>query len=235
MLLKLEKINTFYGDLQALYNLSFHINEGEIVSIVGSNGAGKSTTLNTISGIFQAASGKITFKGKEIQKTPSHQIVEMGLVQIPEARRLFPYMSILENLELGAFNSRARKDKTSSMQLIFKLFPRLEERKYQLAGTLSGGEQQMLAIGRGLMAKPTLLMLDEPSLGLAPKLVKQIFEVVQEINQKGITVLLVEQNVYHSLEIANRGYVLEHGSMAMEGKGKDLLKNKEIKKAYLGI
>jgi branched-chain amino acid transport system ATP-binding protein len=235
MLLNVEKINVFYGDLQALYDLSFYVQKGEIVSVIGSNGAGKSTTMNAISGVFRPSSGKIIFKEKEIQNAKSHQIVELGLIQIPEARRLFPYMSVIENLELGAFSARARKDKDNTLKFVYELFPVLKDRKNQIAGTLSGGEQQMLAIGRGIMNKPTLLMLDEPSLGLAPKLVRQVFEVVQQINCIGITVLLVEQNVYHSLEIAHRGYVLEHGSVIMEGKGKELLKKDEIRKAYLGI
>ena len=235
MLLSVDKINVFYGDLQALYDLSFHVTEGEIVTIVGSNGAGKSTTMNVLSGIFKAASGKIIFDGTEIQNSKSHQIVELGLIQIPEARRLFPYMSILENLELGAFSSLSRKAKNETLKFIYKLFPILKERTGQMAGTLSGGEQQMLAIGRGLMAKPKLLMLDEPSLGLAPKMVCQVFEVIGEIQKMGITVLLVEQNVYHSLEIANRGYILEHGGIVMEGEGKELLNNNEIRRAYLGI
>jgi len=235
MLLKLNNVNTYYGDLQALYNVSFKVEEGEIVSIVGSNGAGKSTTLNTISGVFHPSSGIIEFLGERIESFPSHRIVEMGLVQIPEARRLFPYMTVLENLELGAYVHEARGKKEDSLKMVFSLFPILEERKNQLAGTLSGGEQQMLAIARGMMARPKLLMLDEPSLGLAPKLVRQVFEVIKQINKEGITVLLVEQNVFHSLSIADTGYVLENGRVVLEGEGEELLNNKHVKKAYLGI
>jgi len=235
MLLKLNGVNTYYGDLQALYNVSFKVEEGKIVSIVGSNGAGKSTTLNTISGVFHPSSGTIEFREKKIENFPSHRIVEMGLVQIPEARRLFPYMTVLENLELGAYTRGARRKKEETLKMVFDLFPILEERENQLAGTLSGGEQQMLAIARGMMTRPKLLMLDEPSLGLAPKLVKQVFEVIKRINKEGITVLLVEQNVFHSLSIADTGYVLENGRVVLEGKGEELLNNKQVKKAYLGI
>ena len=235
MLLKLDSVNTYYGDLQALHNVSFEVEEGEIVSIVGSNGAGKSTTLNTISGILRPFSGTIEFRGKKIENFPSHHIVEMGLVQIPEARCLFSYMTVLENLELGAHVREARKKKKKTLEMVFSLFPILEERKNQLAGTLSGGEQQMLAIARGMMTGPKLLMLDEPSLGLAPKLVKQVFEIVERINKEGITVLLVEQNVFHSLYVADKGYVLENGRVVLEGRGEELLNNKHVKKAYLGI
>ena len=235
MLLKIDRINTFYGDLQALFDVSAEINDGEIVSIIGSNGAGKSTTLNTISGILRSVSGTIHFKNQTITNASTHSIVESGIVQIPEARRLFPYMSVNENLELGSFSSRGRKYKDEMLKKVFKLFPILENRMSQNAGTMSGGEQQMLAIARGLMAMPRLLMLDEPSLGLAPIMVKQIFEVIQEINRDGIAILLVEQNVTHSLSIANRAYVLENGKIVMEGCGEELLKNGDIKKAYLGV
>lgn len=235
LLINIEKISTFYGDLQALYEISFCIEEGEIVSIIGNNGAGKSTALNTISGVFHPKSGTINFMGNQIEKLFSHQIVELGIVQIPEARHLFPRMSILENLQLGAFVSRARMEKEKTIRYVFDLFPPLEERKYQLAGTLSGGEQQMLAIARGLMARPKLLMLDEPSLGLAPKIVKQVFEVVKQINREGITVLLVEQNVYYSLNISDRAYVLENGKIVMQGSGKNLLKDENVRRTYLGI
>jgi branched-chain amino acid transport system ATP-binding protein len=211
------------------------IEEGQVASIVGSNGAGKSTTLNPISGVLRSSSGSIEFVGKRIENLPPHQIVEMGLVQIPEARLLFPYMTVLENLELGAFTSRARKEIKESLESVFELFPILNDRKHQLAGTLNGGEQQMLAIARGLMAKPRLLMLDEPSLGLAPLLVKQVFETVKRINSHGITVLLVEQNVFHSLSISDEAYVLENGRVVLEGKGKEILDNPQVKEAYLGI
>jgi len=234
-LLKLENISTRYGDVQALQNVSFEIKEGQIVSVIGSNGAGKSTTINTISGVLKSSSGTIEFLGGRIENLPPHQIVELGLVQIPEARLLFPLMTVLENLELGAFTLNARKEKDKNLELVFGLFPILKERQDQMAGTLSGGEQQMLAIARGLMAKPKLLMLDEPSLGLAPLLVKQVFETVKEINARGITILLVEQDVYHALSIAAQGYVLENGRIVLEGEGKELLNNPQVKEAYLGI
>ena len=211
------------------------INEHQVVSIIGSNGAGKTTTLNIISGVHKSSSGTIEFLGRRIENLPSHQIVELGVVQIPEARLLFPFMTVLENLELGSYIPKARKLKEENLEAVFKLFPVLEERKTQMAGTLSGGEQQMLAIGRGLMARPKLLMLDEPSLGLAPLLVKQVFGTVREINAQGITVLLVEQNVFHSLSIADRAYVLENGSVVLEGEGKEILDNPQVKEAYLGI
>jgi branched-chain amino acid transport system ATP-binding protein len=235
ILLNVNNINTCYGDVQALRNVSLHVEEGQIVSIVGSNGAGKSTTLNTISGVVQSSSGTIEFLGKRIENLPPHQIVEMGLVQIPEARLLFPYMTVLENLELGAFTPRARKGVKESLESVFELFPILNDRMDQLAGTLSGGEQQMLAIARGLMAKPQLLMLDEPSLGLAPLLVKQVFETVKRINAQGITILLVEQNVFHSLSVADEAFVLENGSVVLGGPGKEVLDNPQVREAYLGI
>lgn len=234
-MLKLSNINTYYGELQALRGVSLEIEEGQIVSMVGSNGAGKSTTLSTISGVVPCASGEIAFLGKRIDNLDPHKIVEKGLIQIPEARLLFPEMSVLENLELGAFNLRARKKKDQSLSMVFDLFPILKERQIQWAGTLSGGEQQMLAIGRGLMATPKLLMLDEPSLGLAPILVRQIFETVKQINDRGITIFLVEQNVFHSLSISQNAYVLENGQVVLSGPGNALLENPRIKEAYLGI
>lgn len=234
-MLKLHEVSAHYGDVQALRNVSFEIKEGEVVSIIGSNGAGKSTTLNTISGILRASSGTIEFIGRRTENLYAHQIVARGIVQIPEGRLLFPYMSVLENLELGAFNGQARKEKEKNLQAVFSLFPVLEERKNQLSGTLSGGEQQMVAIARGLMGSPKLLMLDEPSLGLAPLLVRQVFETVKAINSQGITVLLVEQNVFHALSTSARGYVLENGSVVLEGAGKELLNNPQVREAYLGI
>jgi len=234
-LLNVENISSYYGDVQALQNVSLRIKEHQVVSIIGSNGAGKTTTLNIISGVHKSSSGTIEFFGRRIENLPSHQIVELGVVQIPEARLLFPFMTVLENLELGSYIPKARKVKEENMEAVFRLFPVLEERKTQMAGTLSGGEQQMLAIGRGLMARPKLLMLDEPSLGLAPLLVKQVFGTVKEINAQGITVLLVEQNVFHSLSIADRAYVLENGSVVLEGEGKEILDNPQVKEAYLGI
>lgn len=234
-MLNLENISAHYGDVQALRNVSLQIREGQIVSIIGSNGAGKSTTLNTISGVIRSSSGTIEFLGKRIENLPPHQIVERGIVQIPEARLLFPYMTVSENLELGAYTPKARRGKEENLEVVFRLFPILRDRENQLAGTLSGGEQQMLAIARGLMANPKLLMLDEPSLGLAPLLVKQVFETVKQINAQGITVLLVEQNVFHSLSIANQAYVLENGSVVLQGQAKEILDNPQVKEAYLGI
>ena len=234
-MLKLENVITHYGDVQALQNVSFQVEEGQIVSIIGSNGSGKSTTLNTISGVFRCSSGTIMFEGKKINQTPPHQIVEAGIVQVPEGRRLFPYMTIYENLKLGSFNSRGRAALKESIQEAFNYFPILEERRNQMAGTLSGGEQQMLAIGRGLMAKPKLLMLDEPSLGLAPLVVEQVFETVKRINLQKITILLVEQDVFQALALADRAYVLENGSITMEGGAEELLNNPQVKEAYIGI
>ncbi|MBW1699210.1 MAG: ABC transporter ATP-binding protein [Deltaproteobacteria bacterium] len=234
-MLKLTNVNAYYGDMEALSEVSFEIEEGQIVSMVGSNGAGKSTTLNVISGVVQCSAGSIVFLGNDITHLPPHKIVELGIIQIPEARLLFPDMTVLENLELGAFNSNARQQKEENLQGVFELFPVLQDRKYQLAGTLSGGEQQMLAIARGLMAKPKLLMLDEPSLGLAPILVKHVFETIEEINSHGITVFLVEQNVFHSLSISDKAYVLENGRIVLGGDGKELLENPKVKEAYLGI
>jgi branched-chain amino acid transport system ATP-binding protein len=234
-MLKIEKINTHYGDVPTLLDISFEIIEGQIVSVIGSNGAGKSTIINTISGIIQCSSGKIEFLGEQIENFPPHKIVELGLIQIPEGRRLFPYMTVLENLELGAFGSSARKGKEENLKAVFRLFPILQEREKQSAGTLSGGEQQMLAIARGIMANPKLLMLDEPSLGLAPLLVKQVFEIIKEINIRQITILLVEQNVFHTLSMCDKAYVLENGKMVLEGEGKELLKNSQIRESYLGI
>jgi branched-chain amino acid transport system ATP-binding protein len=233
--LRVNGIDVFYGDLQALRGISFEVQPKEIIAMVGSNGAGKSTTLMTLSGILRSRGGEIIFDNQPIHLSSSSQIVEMGIVQVPEGRQLFPSLTVLENLEMGARFSKAKKVKQRTMEWVFKLFPRLEERKHQLAGTLSGGEQQMLAIGRGLMACPTLLMLDEPSLGLSPILVKTIFDIVKEINRQGTTILLVEQNVFHSLSLSHRGYVLENGSIVMSGTGHDLLKNQHIRQSYLGL
>jgi branched-chain amino acid transport system ATP-binding protein len=234
-MLEVKDIDVFYGDLHALWEVSFEVKEGEIVSLVGSNGAGKSTVLNTISGLLKPHNGSIEFLGNEISGVSAYRIVEYGIVQIPEARRLFTDLTTVENLELGALKGEARKRRVESIEWVFELFPILKERAKQAAGTLSGGEQQMLAIARGLMASPRLLMFDEPSLGLAPILVKQVFKIIEKINQEGITILLVEQNVRHSLSISNRTYVLENGRITLEGKGKELLENKHVKEAYLGL
>lgn len=234
-MLKLKNVNTYYGDVQALFNVSLELNEGEIVSIVGSNGAGKSTILNTISNLLRCSDGTIYFCDTRINEIQSNEIVELGLIQVPEGRHNFSRMSVLENLELGSFPMRARKEKDKNLKIVFEMFPILNERKKQLSGTLSGGEQQMLAIAKALMSSPKLLMLDEPSLGLAPKLVQQVFSITEEIKKRGVTVLLVEQNTSHSLSISDRGYVLENGRVVLEGKGKELLNNDHVRKAYLGI
>jgi branched-chain amino acid transport system ATP-binding protein len=234
-LLEVENIDVFYEDVQAVWEISLHVDEGEIVGIIGANGAGKSTMLNTISGLIQPRAGSIVFREQNIEHLPAEKIVESGIAQIPEARRLFPFMTVQENLEIGAYNRRAQAGMNQTLKEVFGLFPILQERRNQLARTLSGGEQQMLAVGRGLMAKPVLLMLDEPSLGLAPLLVKALFEAVRQINEGGTTVLLVEQDVQHSLQLSHRGYVLENGRVVMEGTGEGLLEDPHIRKAYLGV
>lgn len=233
--LQVKEIEVFYGDLQALRRVSFEVNQGEIVSIVGSNGAGKSTTLKTLSGILRPKWGEIWFDQVPIHQLPIPKIVSLGIVQIPEGRHLFPTLTVIENLEMGSQFSKAKKFREETLGWVFKLFPILKERKNQLAGTLSGGEQQMLAIGRGLMSRPTLLMLDEPSLGLSPILVKAIFDIVKEISQEGTTILLVEQNAIQSLKLSHRGYVLENGVITMSGSGEELLKNERIRQSYLGL
>ncbi|HDJ25787.1 MAG TPA: ABC transporter ATP-binding protein [Candidatus Bathyarchaeota archaeon] len=234
-LLKVNNIDVFYGDLQALWGVSFEVHEGEKVVIVGANGAGKTTTLKTISGLLRPRSGTIEFKGQRIDKLPPHKIVELGIAHVPEGRRIFPKMTVLENLEMGAYIKRAREKFDDTLEWVFSIFPRLKERKNQIAGTMSGGERQMLAIARGLMSRPDLLMLDEPSLGLAPKLVMKTFEVIKRIGEEGVTILLVEQNVKHALELADRGYVLETGRITLSGTSEELLSNDYVKKAYLGM
>ncbi|WP_027363674.1 ABC transporter ATP-binding protein [Desulfotruncus alcoholivorax] len=233
-MLNIENIDVNYGAIRALVQVSLEVNEGEIVALIGANGAGKSTTLRSISGLVKPQSGKIIFEGKEIHNFPPHKVVEIGISQVPEGRRVFPLMTVLENLELGAFSRKDRAGIKEDINNIFLRFPRLEERKQQPAGTLSGGEQQMLAIGRALMSRPKLLLMDEPSMGLAPMLVQEIFNIVKEINQTGTTILLVEQNARMALSIANRAYVLETGSLAMSGSAKELAENEEVQKAYLG-
>ena len=234
-MLKVDAIDVYYGDLQAVKRVSFQVGKDQIVSLVGSNGAGKTTTLNAISGLNRIASGSIHFGDTNIGRRRSHQIVDLGIIQVPEGRLLFPEMTVMENLEMGCFSLRARKDFKNSLEEVIRLFPILTERQQQLAGTLSGGEQQMLAIGRGLMARPTVLMLDEPSLGLAPLVVEEIIETIKIIRTRGTAILLVEQNVLHALSISDRAYILENGRMVMEGQGEELLKNEEVKKAYLGL
>jgi len=233
--LRVKEIDVYYGDLQALSGVSFDVNPDEVISVIGSNGTGKSTTLKTISGINRARKGSIEYNGQNISRTPSSQIVEMGISHVPEGRQLFPTLTVLENLEMGAQFPHTKKMQNETMEMVYGFFPVLKERLTQKAGTLSGGEQQMLAMGRGLMSKPTLLMLDEPSLGLAPLLVSTIFNIIEQITQQGTSILLIEQNVYHALKLSNRGYVLENGQIAMSGEGKELLENPHIRKTYLGL
>jgi len=220
--------------IEAIRNISFEVNEGEIVTLIGANGAGKTTTLQTISGLLKPASGAVYLDGVDITKIPPHKIVTMGLAQVPEGRRVFAQMSVIENLELGAYYRKDRNGIEADMKNVFELFPRLEERKNQLAGTLSGGEQQMLAMGRALMAKPKIMLMDEPSMGLSPLLVREIFRIIEDINQQGTTVLLVEQNAKMALGIADRAYVLETGKITLEGTGAELAASEQVRKAYLG-
>ena len=234
-MLTVEHLAVCYGDVQALWDVSLQINAGEIVTLIGSNGAGKSTTLNTISGLLRPRQGRITFQERELHREPAQRIVEAGVIQIAEGRELFPHMTVRENLDLGAYTSRARKARHQTLDYVMELFPRLRERQQQRAGTLSGGEQQMVAIGRGLMARPTLLMLDEPSLGLAPLLVAELFACIRRINADHVTVLLVEQNVHQALAIADRAYVLEHGRTVRTGPAAALLADQAIQEAYLGL
>lgn len=234
-MLNLRNVSTYYGDLQALRDVSIDVSSNQIVSIVGSNGAGKTTLVNTISGVLSPSEGTITFVEKRLEKAPTHKIVDEGLVQVPEGRLLFPYMTVLENLELGAFSDRSRRELQHSLEAVFGYFSKLRDRRNQLAGTLSGGEQQMVAIGRGLMSCPKLLMLDEPSLGLSPLIVDEVFDTIEKIRSEGITVLLIEQNVFQSLMISDKAYVLENGSIVLEGVGSDLLTDPRVKEAYLGI
>ena len=234
-LLELTDVDAFYGRVQALRRVSITVDQGEVVALIGSNGAGKTTTLRTISGLMHPPTGSIMFAGKDISRTPPHEIVGLGICQSPEGRRLFPRMQVIDNLRMGAFLRKDAAGIHKDMERVFELFPRLKERTTQLAGTLSGGEQQMLAIGRALMSKPKLLMLDEPSLGLAPILIETIFQIVREINAEGIPILLVEQNATKALEVANRAYVLETGSIVQTGSGKELLSSPDVQRAYLGI
>ncbi|MCX7923823.1 MAG: ABC transporter ATP-binding protein [Clostridia bacterium] len=234
LVLKVSGLNVFYGNIHALHDISFEVNEGEIVTLIGANGAGKTSTLHTVSGIIQPKSGQISFMGKPITGVAANKIVEMGLCQVPEGRRIFANMSVMENLEMGAYTRKDKGNLKGDYEVVFTRFPRLKERIRQLAGTLSGGEQQMLAMGRALMSKPKLLLLDEPSMGLAPLFVKEIFSIIQDINKAGTTVLLVEQNANMALSIANRAYVLETGHIALSGDAKKLAASEEVRKAYLG-
>jgi branched-chain amino acid transport system ATP-binding protein len=232
--LELQDVNTYYGSIHALKGISIEVYDGEVVTLIGANGAGKSTTLRSINGLNRPRKGTITFRDRDITSTPADQIVKMGISQSPEGRRLFPRMSVLENLEMGAFQRKDRSGIREDRDRVFELFPRLAERRHQKAGTMSGGEQQMCAMGRALMARPKLLMLDEPSMGLAPIFVERIFEIVKEINQQGTPILLVEQNALMALDVANRGYVLETGRVALEGPAGELRENEQVRKTYLG-
>jgi branched-chain amino acid transport system ATP-binding protein len=234
-MLKVNNINAFYGSFEALRSVSLEVVSGEIVALLGANGAGKSTTINTISGLTDVSGGTITFNDKNISDMPAHERVKEGIIQVPEGRKLFPTMTVLDNLLIGSYTENGRKKRAQTLEYIFECFPKLHERRSQMAGTLSGGEQQMCAIGRGLMSQPKILMLDEPSLGLAPIMVERIFEAIVQINKMGTSILLVEQNVLYALEIANRGYVIETGETVLQGSGNDLLRNEDLKKAYLGL
>lgn len=233
-ILEVSNLSVYYGVIQALKGISFHVDRGEIVALIGANGAGKTTTLHTLSGLISADGGKINYKGHDLTKTPSHNIVTFGMAQVPEGRRVFSEMTVLQNLKMGAYTRNDKNEMEETLSVIYKRFPRLEERKNQLAGTLSGGEQQMLAMGRALMSHPDLILMDEPSMGLSPIFVNEIFDIIQAVNRDGVTVLLVEQNARKALSIANRAYVLETGKISKEGDAKELLNDEAIRKAYLG-
>ncbi len=234
-MLRISKLNFSYGDLKVLWDVDLEVKDGEIVTVLGANGAGKSTILRNVSRLVKPSSGALALDDHDLTRLASHEVVELGVVQVPEGRRIFPEMTVTENLRMGSFVKATRKDRQRNMERVFSLFPRLAERKAQLGGTMSGGEQQMLAIARGLMANPKVLLLDEPSLGLSPLLVKNIFEIIKEINKQGTTILLVEQNVYQSLHITHRAYVLETGRVVLSGTGAELLDNAHVKKAFLGM
>ncbi len=235
-MLRLEKINTFYGKIQALFEVSLEVKEGEIITLLGANGAGKTTTLMSICGVVPALGGKIYFEDRDITSLSTEKIVSLGIVQVPEGRLIFPRLTVLENLEMGAYLRNDKKGIKQDLEYVFEIFPILKERRHQKGGTLSGGEQQMLAIGRALMARPRLLLMDEPSLGLAPLIIKQIFEIIERINQENnTTIFLVEQNAHQALRIAHRGYVMENGRIVMQDSAENLLNNEDIKKAYLGL
>lgn len=234
-MLEINKLDVSYGDVQVIWNVSFHVKQGEIVALIGANGAGKSTILKTISGINRPSKGEIIFDGNAIHTLEAYKLIEKGLAHVPEARRLFVEMTVEENLDMGSLKGNAKVLRAQTKEMVFDLFPRLRERRRQLAGTLSGGEQQMVAIGRGLMAKPSLIMFDEPSLGLAPILVREIFNVIKKIRGEGVTVLIVEQNVKQTLAISDRAYVLETGKVVLEGSGEALLNDAHVRAAYLGV
>ena len=233
-MLEIKDLEVYYGMIQAIKGISFEVNEGEVIALIGANGAGKTTILHTISGLIAPKKGSIIFEGQEITKIPAHKIVENGLAQVPEGRRVFPSLSVLQNLKLGAYTRKDKKEIDDTLKMIYERFPRLEERKNQPAGTLSGGEQQMLAMGRALMSKPRIILMDEQSMGLSPIFVNEIFDIIKQVSASGTTVLLVEQNAKKALSIADRGYVLETGKIVKEGKASDLLNDEAVKKAYLG-
>ncbi len=233
-MLEVRDLNVFFGVIQAIKNISFDVNQGEVVALIGANGAGKTTTLHTVTGLLPAASGTITLDGKDLGKVPAHKIVAMGMAHVPEGRRVFAALSVYDNLKLGAYTRKDKKEIEQSLEMVFESFPRLKERRNQVAGTLSGGEQQMLAMGRALMSKPRIILMDEPSMGLSPLYVTEIFEIIKKIKSEGTTVLLVEQNANMALQVADRAYVLETGKIIMDGKASDLMNDERVRKAYLG-
>lgn len=233
-MLEVNDLQVYYGMIHAIKGVSFHVNEGEIIVLIGANGAGKTTILHTITGLIAPKGGQVVFEGKDITKTPAHKIVELGMAHVPEGRRVFAQLSVYQNLKMGAYTRSDKNEIEESLEMVYKRFPRLEERKNQMAGTLSGGEQQMLAMGRALMSKPRIILMDEPSMGLSPILVNEIFDIIQSVSASGTTVLLVEQNAKKALAIADRAYVLETGKISLDGNAKDLLNDDSIKKAYLG-
>ena len=233
-MLEVKDLNVYYGMIQALKGISFEVNEGEVIALIGANGAGKTTTLHALTGLVPAKTGSILFEGQDIRKIPAHKIVSMGMAHVPEGRRVFAQLSVYENLKMGAYTRKDKEEIKETLEMVYKRFPRLEERKNQLAGTLSGGEQQMLAMGRALMSHPKIILMDEPSMGLSPIFVNEIFDIIQEVSKSGTTVLLVEQNAKKALSIADRAYVLETGKIALSGDAKELMNDDAIKKAYLG-
>ena len=233
-MLEVKDLQVFYGVIQAIKGISFEVNQGEVIALIGANGAGKTTTLQTITGMLNAKAGHVIFEGKDITKVPGHKIVGMGMAHVPEGRRVFANLTVYENLKMGAYSRKDKNEIAKNLEMVYKSFPRLEERKNQSAGTLSGGEQQMLAMGRALMSNPRIILMDEPSMGLSPIFVEEIFHIIEEISSKGTTVLLVEQNAKKALSIADRAYVLETGTIALSGDAKELMSNEQIRKAYLG-
>ena len=233
-MLEIKDLEVYYGMIQALKGISFEVNEGEVIALIGANGAGKTTTLHAVTGLLPVKAGEIIFDGKNVTKTPGHKIVSMGMAHVPEGRRVFAELSVYQNLKMGAYTRKDKEEIARNLEMVYKRFPRLEERRNQMAGTLSGGEQQMLAMGRALMSKPKIILMDEPSMGLSPIFVNEIFDIIQAVSESGTTVLLVEQNAKKALSIADRAYVLETGKITMSGNAKDLLEDEAVKKAYLG-